>query len=368
MLTLKTLALPLMASALLGTAITSVSAQDQTAPAPAAAEARPESEMAQPNEQMQAVLDALAELEAKPFHELSVPDARSQATPADAARTVQRDLRIPPGPEAGVDSHDIGIPGPMGTLPARVYMPEEAEAGTALPVIVYFHGGGWVVADLNVYDATPRALAAGTGALVISVDYRHAPEFKFPAAHDDAWTAYEWVVENIHTLGGDSARIAVAGESAGANLATNVSLMAKERQATMPVHQLLVYPVAGNDTNTPSYRENAEALPLGKADMEWFFEHVLADPADADDPRLDLVSRTDLEGLPPATVITAQIDPLRSEGQTYAENLEAAGVEVNALQFDGVTHEFFGMAAVLDEAKEAHEAAYADLLAAFGAE
>lgn len=366
MLTLKSFSLPLLAAAMLGTAITSISAQE-TPPAAPATSTAPAEEMAKPNDQMQAVLDALAELQAKPFHELSVPDARSQATPADAARTLQRDEKIPPGPEAMIETHDIGIPGPMGTLPARVYMPHAAGDGD-LPVIVYFHGGGWVVADLNVYDATPRALAVGTGAIVVSVDYRHAPEFKFPAAHDDAWTAYEWVVENVHTIGGDASRIAVAGESAGANLATNVALMAKERKATLPVHQLLVYPVAGNDTNTPSYIENAAAKPLGKPDMEWFFEHVLADPSQSDDPRLNLVARTDLEGLPPATVITAEIDPLRSEGQAYAENLAAAGVEVNALHYEGVTHEFFGMAKVVDEAKEAVDAANADLKAAFGAE
>lgn len=365
MLTLKPLSMPLFAFAMLGTAITIVSAQD--APIPATANAAQAQAMAEPNEEMQAVLDTLAELQAKPFHELLVPDARAQATPADAARTVQRAEKIPPGPEGMIKTQDISIPGPMGTLPARVYMPD-APAGSDLPVIVYFHGGGWVVADLNVYDATPRALALGTGAIVVSVDYRHAPEFKFPAAHDDAWTAYEWVVENVHTIGGDASRIAVAGESAGANLATNVALMAKARQATLPVYQLLVYPVAGNDTNTPSYIENADAKPLGKPDMEWFFEHVLTDPSQAADPRLNLVARTDLEGLPPATVITAQIDPLRSEGQTYADNLKAAGVEVNARHYDGVTHEFFGMGKVIEAAKEAMDAANADLKAAFGAQ
>ncbi|KQN71608.1 lipase [Devosia sp. Leaf64] len=325
---------------------------------------KPAAEMAQPNADMKAVLDALAELEAKPFHTLSVPEARNQASPADAARTVQRDKKIPSEPESLVETKDIAIPGPMGALPARVYMPPDVGAGP-LPVIVYFHGGGWVVADINVYDSTPRALAIGSKAIVISVDYRHAPEWKFPAAHDDAWTAYEWVVENIHTMNGDAARIAVAGESAGANLAANVALMAKEREATLPVYQLLVYPIAGTDTETESYLENAEAKPLGKADMEWFFEHVLEDPEQASDPRLNLVGRDDLAGLPPATVITAQIDPLRTEGETYAEDLEAAGVVVNALHYDGVTHEFFGMAKVVPEAKEAVDAANADLTAAF---
>ncbi|MDV3249779.1 alpha/beta hydrolase [Devosia sp. BK] len=373
----KTLLGGLVSAALMTTAMTGVIAQDATPATPAApanpeaatpppmpASPKPAAEMAQPNADMKAVLDALAELEAKPFHTLSVPEARNQASPADAARTVQRDKKIPSEPESLVETKDIAIPGPMGALPARVYMPPDAGEGP-LPVIVYFHGGGWVVADINVYDSTPRALAIGSKAIVISVDYRHSPEWKFPAAHDDAWTAYEWVVENIHTMNGDAARIAVAGESAGANLAANVALMAKEREATLPVYQLLVYPIAGTDTETESYLENAEAKPLGKADMEWFFEHVLENPEQASDPRLNLVGRDDLAGLPPATVITAQIDPLRTEGETYAEDLEAADVAVNALHYDGVTHEFFGMAKVVPEAKEAVDAANADLTAAF---
>lgn len=333
-----------------------------TAPAATAGAAKPAAEMAKPNAQMQAVLDALKALKAKPIHELSVTEARTQASPADAARTVARDNKVSPYPEAKVMTKDIGIPGPMGTLMARVYTPE---GKGPFPVIVYFHGGGWVVADINTYDATPRAMVLGTGAIVVSVEYRHAPEFKFPAAHDDAWTAYAWVVENAQTIGGDASKVAVAGESAGANLAANVALMAKERKATLPVYQALVYPIAGVDTNTPSYLENAAASPLGKADMEWFFDKALASKDQMSDPRLDLVHRTDLEGLPPATVITAQIDPLRSEGQAYAENLKTAGVKVDAVNFDGVTHEFFGMAKVVDDAKKAVDTVNADLKAAF---
>jgi acetyl esterase/lipase len=317
---------------------------------------------AKPNARMQAVLDALSELQAKPIHTLNVPEARTQASAADAARTVQRDKKISPLPEIKIRTKDIAIPSPNGALPARLYLPEGAGP---FPVIVYFHGGGWVLADINTYDATPRALASGTGAIVVSADYRHAPEHKFPAQHEDAWTAYAWTVENIDTLNGDSRRIAVAGESAGGNLAANVAVMARDRKATLPVHQLLVYPIAGNDTNTPSYVENASALPLGKADMEWFVERVFKSKDETADPRINLVGRTDLQGLPPATVITAQIDPLRSEGQAYAENLKKAGVEVNAVTFDGVAHEFFGMAKVVAEAKQAVDTANADLKKAF---
>lgn len=319
-------------------------------------------QQAQPDSQMQAVLDALKGLDAKPLHTLSVPDARSQASAADAARTVQRDKKITPLPEAKVATKDIAIPNVAGALPARIYIPE---GKGPFPVVLYFHGGGWVVADINTYDATPRALALGSKAIVVSADYHHAPESKFPAQHDDAWAAYAWTVENIHTLNGDASRIAVAGESAGANLAANVALMAKEKKTTMPVHQLLVYPIAGNDMNTPSYQENAQAAPLGKADMEWFVANVFTSTNQTSDPRINLVGRSDLSGLPSATVITAQIDPLRSEGQSYADRMRAAGVAVNLINYDGVTHEFFGMAKVVDKAKAAVDAANADLSKAF---
>jgi acetyl esterase/lipase len=308
------------------------------------------------------VLDALKVLGAKPFHELSVAEARNQPSASDAARTVQRDKKVSPMPEAKVMTKDIAIPSAAGALPARVYIPE---GDGPFPVILYFHGGGWVLADVNVYDATPRALALGAKAIVVSADYHHAPESKFPAQHDDAWAAYTWTVENIHTLNGDGTRIAVAGESAGANLAANVALMAKERKTTLPVHQLLVYPITGNDTNTPSYQENADAAPLGKADMEWFISNVFASKDQTSDPRINLVARDDLAGLPPATVVTAQIDPLRFEGTAYAERLKEAGVEVNHIDVEGVTHEFFGMGKVLDKAKQTMEAANADLIAAF---
>lgn len=314
--------------------------------------------------EMQAVLDKLAALKAKPVSQLTVPEARTQASPADAAKAVMLGKKISDQPEASVKYKDIGIPTANGTLPARVYTPE---GQGPFPVIVYYHGGGWVIADINVYDGAPRALAYNTKAIVVSVEYRHAPEFKFPAAHEDAWNAYAWVVENIHTMNGDAKKLAVAGESAGGNLAANVALMAKKMKATMPVYQLLVYPVAGNDMTTPSYVENAEAKPLGKKDMEWFVSHVFASKDETSDPRLNLVGRNDLADLPPATVILAQIDPLRSEGEALANKLEDAGVKVNSKVFDGATHEFFGMAKVVPQAKAAMDMAVTDLKAAFAA-
>jgi len=315
-----------------------------------------------PAPEMQAVLDKLAALGSKPFSTLTVPEARTQASPADAAHAVQWDKRVSSNPEAEVATRDIAIPSKEGGLAARVYLPG---GEGPFPVIVYYHGGGWVVADVNVYDGAPRALSLGAHAIVVSVEYRHAPEHKFPAAHDDAWTAYKWVVENIHELNGNADKIAVAGESAGGNLAANVALMAKEMKTKQPVHQLLVYPVAGIDMNTASYKENADAKPLGKADMEWFVKNTVSSMDDANDPRINLNGRSDLAGVAPATVILAQIDPLRSDGETYAAKLKDAGVTVDLKTYDGVTHEFFGMGKVVPQAKEALDLAVSDLTAAF---
>ncbi len=319
-------------------------------------------ETAKPAPEMQQVLDKLKSLEAKPIHTLSVPEARMQASPADAAKGVQRDKKISSKPEADVKTKDFSIPTANGNLPARAYIPS---GEGPFPVIVYYHGGGWVIADINVYDSTPRALSLGAKALVISVDYRHAPESKFPAQHEDAWNAYSWVVENIHTMNGDASRIAVAGESAGGNLAANVALMAKEMKATMPVHQLIVYPIASNDMNTPSKKENADAMPLSTPDLDWFVGHVFKSKDETADPRINLVGRSDLAGLPPATVIAAEIDPLHSETEMFAEKLKAAGVTVNTKTVPGVTHEFFGMGKVVPQAKEATDMAVADLKKAF---
>ena len=330
----------------------------ETATPPAAA-----GQMAKPNVEMQAVLDALKSLGAKPIHSQTVEQVRAQPTPADAVAAVMLEKGIKPGPEADIATRDMMIKGAAGEIPARIYTPP----GTGpFPVIVYFHGGGWVIANIDTYDASARALALGAKAVVVSSHYRQGPENVFPAAHDDAYAAYVWAVENSGTLNGDAARMAVAGESAGANLAANVAIMARDNKITMPVHQLLVYPIAGNDMNTPSYVENADAAPLGKADMAWFVKYAFAKIEDAADPRVNLVARTDLKGLPPATLITAQIDPLRSEGQAYGDALSAAGVAVNMKTYDRVTHEFFGMGAVVPEAKQAMDLATTDLRKAFG--
>lgn len=259
------------------------------------------------------------------------------------------DLGIDPGPSVDIATRDITIPGPAGDIIACGYTP----AGEGpFPVIVYYHGGGWVIADIDTYDASARSLSLGTGAIVVSSHSRQGPEHVFPAAHDDADAAYVWVVENAGNLNGD-ARIAVADESAGSNLAANVAIRARDPRITQPLHQLLAYPVAGNDMNTESYLENAEAAPMGKADMEWFVDHAFAEIAVAGHPRINLVGRDDLSGLPPASLITAQIDPPRSESMAYGAALQADGDTVAMRNYYGVSHEFFGMGAVLPQATKA---------------
>lgn len=318
---------------------------------------RGEPKAPKPDRDMKAVLDALGGLGGKPIETLTPAQARTQPTPADAVEVVMtRKSGAAPRPEpvAKVEDRTYG----EHNLPLRIYTPR----GTGpFPVIVYFHGGGWVIADLDVYDASPRALANAASAIVVSAHYRQAPEHKFPAAHDDALAAYMWTLNNAAKFGGDPARVAVAGESAGGNLAINTAIRARDEKRTLPLHMLLVYPVAGADMTTPSYITNASAKPLGKGGMEWFVKHVFSDPAQAKDPRIDLVERKDLAGLPSATVITAEIDPLRSEGRTLAKNLVAAGVKVDAVDYRGVTHEFFGMGATVADARAAQKRAGANL-------
>ena len=312
---------------------------------------------------MQAVLDELAALGGKPIETLTPAQARTQPTPADAVKRLlkKQGKSTTPEPVAKVDNRKIK--GPAGTQSIRIYTP----AGSGpFPVVVYVHGGGWVIADLDVYDSSPRALANVAGAIVVSVEYRHAPEHKFPAAHEDVFSAYRWVLDNAASFGGDPKRVAVVGESAGGNMAAAISLMARERKVALPVHQVLVYPVANYATDSPSYNENANAKPLNAKMMSWFFSHYLRSAEDGRSPWISLVAVKELAGLPPATIITAQIDPLRSEGQMLAERLRAAGVAVDYQNFDGVAHEFFGMGVVVDKAKAAVAAAGKGLRSAFG--
>jgi acetyl esterase/lipase len=234
---------------------------------------------------------------------------------------------------------------------ARIYRP--AATGSApLPVVIYYHGGGWVIADVNVYDATPRLMAKQLNAIVISVEYRHAPEFKFPAQHDDAVTAYRWVLDKAESWGGDASKVVLAGESAGGNLAVATAVYARDNGLTAPLHILSVYPIANSDMNLPSRQDSANAKPLNTPMLKWFGHYYSKRASDMQDRRINLV-RANLRGLPPTTIVNAQIDPLRSDGETLAQAMRAAGVQVEQRTFPSVTHEFFGLGKVVRGAYDA---------------
>lgn len=237
----------------------------------------------------------------------------------------------------------------------RIYKPNTGSRAP-YPVVMYYHGGGWVIADINVYDASARALAEQTNAIVVSVGYRKGPEFKFPTAHNDSYEAYVWSLRNASTFGGDSTRMAVAGESAGGNLACNVSIMARNAGIRKPKFQVLVYPVASNFTSSPSYMQYANAKPLNKPMIYWFLSYFLPNMSESADPRINLIS-ANLQALPPTLIINAEIDPLRDDGLNLSNALKSAGVAVERRLYNGVTHEFFGAATVIPEAKDAQAVA-----------
>ena len=310
--------------------------------------------------EMQAVIEKLVSFNDKPVPELTPAEARKNHTPTDAVMALieENNITIPP---SMVDTSGQQIPVTGGNIHARIYTPK---GSGPFPVIVYYHGGGFVIADLDVYDASARALAEQVNAVVVSVAYRMGPEHKFPAAHMDSFAAYEWVTKNAASIKGDPNKIAVAGESAGGNLAVNVAIMARDKSIKTPLHILAVYPIAQSDMNTASYKKNAAAKPLNKPMMEWFNKHYLNNISEAKDPKISLVN-ANLKSLPPVTIITAGIDPLQSDGMMLADKLKAAGVSVDTKNYDGVTHEFFGMAAIVPEAKDAQRFAAGELKKAF---
>lgn len=338
---------------------------DYPGPAPGPREViEPKDPMKAADSDMKKVLEELQAMNVKPVSTLTPEEARKQPTPADAVIAVLKKEKKSTAPIAMASIQAKKITTPAGTVDARVYVPKTGDATKPRPVVLYFHGGGWVLANLDTYDSSARALADQSKAIVVSADYRHAPEAKFPAAHEDAYAAYQWVLANAASLGGDPRRVAVAGESAGGNLAINVSMAARDNGAPMPVAQLLVYPIASTAMDTKSYQEWANAKPLDKASMQWFASTIAKTPADLQDKRLNLV-QADLHGLPKTTLILAEIDPLRSEGEQLGDKLEKVGVKVDKKIYEGVTHEFFGMGAVVSDAKDAEKWAGSELADAF---
>lgn len=312
--------------------------------------------------EMQVVIEKLVSLGGKPIETLTAKEARMQPTPTDAVMAVMKEHNMPM-PTALCDTMGKDIPVTGGKTHVRIYTPQ---AGTApYPVIVYYHGGGFVIADINVYGGSTQGLCEQTGAIVISVEYPKGPEHKFPMAHTVAFDAYEWVLKNAASFKGDASKIAVVGESAGGNLAANVSIMARDKKIPMPLYQVLVYPVASNDMNNESYVKYAASKPLNKPMMAWFVKNYLVSTDQSADPRINLVS-ANLAGLPKTLIVGAEIDPLQTEGKLLSEKLKAANVEMEYKLYDGVTHEFFGMATVVPQAKDAQALAAKKLKSAFG--
>ncbi|WP_210179645.1 alpha/beta hydrolase [Bosea sp. PAMC 26642] len=333
----------------------------QTSPAPASATILPASK---PDADMAEVLSVLAGLGGKPIESLEPDEARKQPTPTDAVMKIVKDKKLDVKPHEGLKVSNSRF-ADMGNLKLRWYVPENATKESNLPIIMFFRGGGWVVADLDVYDATPAALGKKTGAAVVSVDYPMGPENKFPAAHDEAIEAYKYILKNAQGWGYNGGKIALVGESAGGNLAINTAIAARDQGLPKPVAIVSVYPVATTSLDTPSKKEQAAAKPLNTPMLAWFVKHISKSEADAQDPRLNLVG-ANLKGLPPTTIINAEIDPLKSDGDLIVAKLKEAGVETTHQLYTGVTHEFFGMDAVVAKAKEAQDFAVAQIKKGFG--
>jgi len=258
---------------------------------------------------------------------------------------------------------DRNIPGADGQIAARVYTPD---GSPPMGVLVYFHGGGWVLGDLESHDGVCRGLANGAGCVVVSIAYRLAPEHVFPAGARDCYAAAKWVAENAVSLGADPSRMAVGGDSAGGNLAAVVSMMARDRGGPAINFQLLLYPVTDCALDTPSHKEfAADGYVLSRADMEWFWKNYLDPGAERNNPYACPLRAKNLSGLPPALVLTASHDPLRDEGERFAERLIAAGVSVTCTRYEGVTHGFISFADALDKGKEGQRQAADALKAAF---
>ena len=303
--------------------------------------------------QARAVLDQMAETGGPPINELSVNDARLASTAMAAMQGF-------PEPVGCVE--DRTLLGPGGGIPVRIYVPF---GKGPFPVLLYFHGGGWVIGDIDSSDGLCRTLTNAAGCIVVSVDYRLAPEHPFPAAADDAYHATLWAVTNAASFGGDPLRIAVCGDSAGGNLAAVVAQIARDRGKPAIRFQLLIYPATDAACDTPSYSENAEGYFLTREAMQWFWGHYVQKEADRSHPYASPLRARSFAGLPAALVITAEFDPLRDEGERYAERMRAAGTPVQLTRYEGMIHGFFAMSAIIDQGRTAIQQSAAALRAAF---
>ena len=277
------------------------------------------------------------------LEEAGGPDI-SEQTPEEARVAIAGFAAMQAGAPEPARVEDRTVPGPAGDIPIRVY----ASAGDNLPVVMYFHGGGWVLGDIDSHDGTCKQLLAELGdAVVVSVHYRLAPEDKYPAAAEDCYAAAAWVAENGAEIGADGSRMAVCGDSAGGNLSAVVSQMARDRGGPAIAAQVLHVPVTDHNYSYPSYSENAEGMLLTRASMVWFWDHYLPNAEAGQEAYASPIKADSLSGLPPALVQTAEYDPLRDEGEAYGAALEAAGTEVSVHRYDGVVHDPFMMFAVI---------------------
>jgi acetyl esterase len=292
--------------------------------------------------QAQAVIELVAKAGRPAYHTLSPKDARQLFLETRPAST-------PTPPQIGT-VRNLVADTPQGAIPLRLYRPAGVADATLLPAYVYFHGGGWVIGDLETHDVLCRQLTAASGASVIAVDYRLAPEHKFPAAADDAWAATRWIVAHAAELGLDATRLAVGGDSAGGNLAAVVALLARDAGGPAIRLQVLIYPVTDVLRETRSYEDFAEGYMLTRDSMRWFIAHYLKTREDARDWRVSPLRAPSLAGLPPALIVTAGNDPLRDEGEMYAGRLRDAGVLVDYVCYGGMVHGFAGMGKLLDAA------------------
>jgi acetyl esterase len=306
--------------------------------------------------QAKALFDFLHLTDMPPIETLTPREARARFEQLAEAR---RQVAVEPVDQV----RDIKIPEPDGEIPIRLYAPKLPAAS---PALIYFHGGGWVLGDLESHDHVCRALANSTPCVVISVDYRLAPEHKFPAAVDDSYAATVWIAEHASELGIDDSRIAVGGDSAGGNLAAVVSQMARDRSGPKLVFQLLIYPGTDMRMGMPSIDENADGPLLTKGAMHWFVHHYLNGDADKIDPLASPLLASNFAGLPPAFVITAECDSIRDEGEAYALGLREAGVQAEFQGYEGMPHGFFSFGAALDGGRRAFADATSHLRSAFG--
>jgi acetyl esterase len=282
--------------------------------------------------------------------EASITEQVLPAVAREATRVASASATGPALPMARVEGMELA--GPAGTIPARFYVPR-GEARRPRPLLVYFHGGGWVIGDLDTHDGLCRFLATNADVAVLSVDYRLAPEHPFPAPVEDAYAAFNWAAAQAQKLGVDASRIAVGGDSAGGNLAAAVSLLARDGGGPRPAMQLLIYPVTNAVNDQPSRDLFATGFMLTKADMDWFDHHYLPAGTDLTDPRVSMLGADNVADLPPAYVTTAGFDPLRDEGEAYAERMREAGVRVALRRHPGLVHSFANMTAFSPTARAA---------------